>query len=114
MSQPILLKVYGNLSPVDSKLFLALKDVCALAMPVDSENGPVSLKGDLFLLSFEGIFFPLEDFIEVLANHLNPRISGKIDYLDLENWTMTRYLVANGEMSGKEASLNHVMDYSGF
>lgn len=114
MNQPVLIKVYGNFSPVNRELAFALEEISAGAMPYEPTNPPFSLKGDLCLLAFEGIYFPVDDFIQLLETNLMPQISGKLDYLDLENWRMTRYLLNNGHISANTVSLNHVLDYSGF
>ncbi len=112
MTQPVLVKVYGNLFPSSQEMFLSLKKSCKFAMP--ATPSPLSLKKDLLLLSFEGIFFPVDDFISVLEDLLMPDLNGKVNYLDIENWQMTRYLIGNGQIQKNNVSLNHVMDYSGF
>lgn len=112
MSQPVLIKVYGNLFPADETIFKALLASASLAFPL--ESAPLSLEGDLLLISFEGVFFPINDLFECLEGLLKPGMAGKVDYLDLENWEMTRYLIEDGKISHNTVGLNHVMDYSGF
>lgn len=114
MSQPILVKAYGSFSPMAENTFSALRKICSMAMPLDPENSPLSFNDDLCLLSFEGIYFPVEDFIRQLKESMTPQMAGKLDYLDLEKWRMTRYLLEKGQISSKTVSLNHVLDYSGF
>lgn len=114
MSQPVLVKVYGSFSPIDKNQASVLKDGCALAMPPDPANSPVSLTHDLCLICFEGVYFPIEDFIQQLEKILKPNMTGKLDYLDLEKWRMSRYILEDGQISVKTASLNQVLDYSGF
>lgn len=113
MSQPILVKVYGNIWPAGENLQTKLQKSLDSALVPNNVN-PLSLEGDLLLLSFEGIFFPIEDFIATLDKSLNESLQGKIDYLDLEKWRMTRYLIKEGQIAHNSVSLNQVMDYSGF
>lgn len=113
MSQPVLVKVYGGLSPVNDAVFAKLFDACAGSLPQEEEP-PLRLEKNLAVLSFEGVCFPIEDFIAELGSVLSPEMSGRIDYLDLENWAMTRYVAEGGKIRSSGASLNNVMDYSGF
>lgn len=112
MSQPVLIKVFGNLYPANEAFLQALSPSASLAVPL--EPAPLILNGDLLLISFEGVFFPVEDLIDCLQGLLKPGMEGKIDYLDLENWKMTRYGIKDGKISHSAVGLNHVMDYSGF
>ena len=112
MSQPVLLKVYGGLSPCSTGDLTRLEPICGQALPL--EEPPLTLRGTLLLLSFEGIFFPLDELLQELANLLRPQMRGKIDYLDLENWRLSRYLVHDGVLSSNSVPLNNVLDYSGF
>lgn len=108
MTQPILIKVYGNLCPGTPELLETLSALCLTALP---EAGTVSLEDSLLLISFEGIWFPLENVIEAISAW--PDLSGKVDYLDIENWRLERYLFENGHASYKSGSLNQVLEYSG-
>lgn len=112
MSQPVLIKVYGSLFPADEAILQTLLPIASLASP--QESAPIILEGDLLLISFEGVYFPLEDLAECLKGLLKSGMEGKIDFLDIENWKMTRYLIRDGKISHNSVGLNHVMDYSGF
>lgn len=99
-----LVKVYGNLWPVGRKCLQAVQAVCGDA---------AELEGDLLRISFEGIWFPLEDLLDALAVWLRPDCQGKLDYLDLEAWRMTRYRFVQGKIQSSSRSLNDVLAYSG-
>ena len=43
-----------------------------------------------FRISFEGVFFPLDDVLDALRPLLCAESSGKIDLIDMEAWTLTR------------------------
>lgn len=112
MSQPVLMKVYGNLTPAGSGLARVINDLCSQCCPVPEE--PVcNLAGDLLTISWEGIYFPVEDVAEVMTEQLRREQMGKLDLLDLENWRLTRYQFVNGETCQSSAPLNNVLDYSG-
>lgn len=100
----ILVKVYGNLYPADSNVFKAVQAVCGEAAELD---------GDLLRLSFEGVWFPLEDMLTAIRPHLNASCRGKVDYLDLEAWTLTRHTIIGKEITVACAPLNNVLAYSG-
>ena len=44
---------------------------------------------------------------------LKPESAGKIDLIDMEQWTLTRTTFAGTAMTTKTVGLNHVLDYSG-
>ena len=113
MSQPVLLKVYGNLFPLTEREADPLRELAREALPA-SQMPVAYLKGDMLLLSFEGIYFPQDDFINAVKKVLHPGMNGKLDYLDLENWRMTRFTLTDGQLESHSVSLNNVLDYSGF
>ncbi len=100
----IMVKVYGSVTPADDAMLQAVSAVAPDA---------VSLSGDTLLLSHEGIFFMLDDFLTALRPHLGPASSGRIDYIDMDEWTLTRHWIDNGLLTSNTASLNQVMEYSG-
>ncbi|MEG2172109.1 MAG: hypothetical protein RRY29_02475 [Desulfovibrionaceae bacterium] len=110
----ILVKVYGNLYPASQKLFCALQEACRAGCIQENNDVPViSLNGDLLCVSYEGVFFPLDNVLEVLVPLLQPDMQGKIDYIDLEAWTLTRHSVEGTRLHVSAVPLNNVMDYAG-
>ena len=69
------------------------------------------LSGDLLRIDFEGVFFPLDDVLEAVRPFLTPESAGKIDLIDMEQWTLTRTTFAGTAMTTKTVGLNHVLDY---
>lgn len=112
MSQPDLVKVYGNLYPVQHGLLAALRSLSPLLLPKPDES-PFQEENGLLAISFEGVFFPLEEALLAIKKGLDTAQKGKLDYLDLENWRMIRYLIENGEIARREAPLNNILAYSG-
>ena len=113
---PVQLKVYGHIYPAQTKLERdlamvlqsAIQDTLSLDVPLlEREN-------DLVRISFEGLYFPVDEVIEVIAKHITPDQQGKLDVLDIEHWQMTRYFFEQGQITSRTTSLNQVMDYSGF
>ncbi|MBD5648182.1 MAG: hypothetical protein HDQ89_11485 [Desulfovibrio sp.] len=112
MSQPVLLKVYGNLYPADAADLEALVRASATCVQ-EGGDAVVTLAGDLVRISFEGLFFPVDDVLEALAARLTPGQKGKLDVLDLEAWRLTRHEFADGRITSRSAPLNNVLDFSG-
>lgn len=111
MSQPVLLKIYGNIAPVDARLGAELAAVAKSAWP--PENAHAEMNGDMLLVSFEGVYFPLEEALEAISKYLTKNSAGKLDALDIENWRLVRHLFKDGSINVKTAPLNNVLDYSG-
>lgn len=106
----ILIKVYGNIRPVSADLVEQLQ-----AEQPEKEDGTeaLELSGEMLLFSFEGMYYPIDEVIEIVTKGLTPEMEGKIDYIDLDEWTLTRYTIADGNITHATRSLNHVMAYSG-
>lgn len=81
-------------------------------MPAGEEEA-VTLEGDLLRISFEGLYFPVEETLAAVAARLRPDQTGKLDVLDLENWRLERHVFADGRISSGAAPLNNVLDFSG-
>lgn len=111
MSQPTLLKVYASLERAPFELFEEAKKICQQACP--AENARASMDGNTLLISFEGIWFPHDEILEMIERRLTPDQKGKMDILDLEEWKMTRYVFQDGGIKEKASPLNNVLDYSG-
>lgn len=111
-----LLKVYGHIYPADSHLESALREalVSAIADEISRDLPLLERVGDMLRLSFEGLYFPEEEVVEAITCHLQPKQQGKLDVLDLDAWRMRRYFIEKGAITSRSASLNNVLDYSGF
>lgn len=115
MSCPnVLVKVYGNLYPVTASLYGQVQEVCRSGCIVENTDIPVVEQcGDLLRISYEGPFFPLDDLLESLAPRLEAGMQGKIDYIDLEDWTLTRHTIDGASLRVSSAPLNNIMDHAG-
>ncbi len=102
-------KVYGYVYPAVDVLYKELE-----AVLYEFNIGEcLELDGDILQISFEGMFFPVEEVIEILCLYAVENYSGKLDMLDLENWTLYRTIFKGNNRSSSKVSLNHVLDYSG-
>ena len=114
MSQPVLLKVYAAFFPVSSDLVEKVREAASQALAMEGDPGPhVFFEDTMLRISFEGIYFPVEDVVQALRKHLTPAMQGKLDYLDLEDWRLTRYRLEDGEVRPSSAPLNNVLAFSG-
>lgn len=107
----ILVKVYGYLKPCDSSCLPSLES--ALYLLGAEAEGVLKLEGGMLQLSYEGVYFPLEDFLRAVSPLLSAQSEGKIDYLDLEAWELTRYRFENGFVTSAKSDLNNVLAFSG-
>ncbi len=112
MSQPVLLKVYGNLWPAPKDVLEPLASLFADCMP-EPEFPPARLDDELLTIAFEGIYFPVDEILAVLSRYLTVQSQGKLDVIDLENWRLVRHMFKNGNIETRTAPLNNVLDYSG-
>lgn len=119
MSQPVLIKLYGNLSPVLVNLANELIACAAGAMGETTPSEIIDYDGTLLRISFEGIYFPVEEVIALIEEYRKRPLAqeeipcGKLDELDLENWMLKRYLIEKERIIIKKSPLNNVLDYSG-
>ena len=102
-------KAYGNLSPAGEK---AVQAVDRVLMDWGIQQR-AELAGDILRISFEGVFFPMDDVLAALKPFLCPISSGKMDLINMEEWTLTRAVFAGTEIHLSSAGLNDVLAYSG-
>ncbi len=112
MAAPILVKVYGHVSPVSQCIVAELSPFFPHSDVLEPEEMLIHHK-DLLRITFEGIYFDVDELLPTLRRHLTEQSQGKIDYLDLEEWRMTRYLIEGTTIKVSSAGLNNVMDYAG-
>ncbi len=113
----ILVKVYGQLTGVSREQYAALNSLIGEAIGPDGTAESVELEFDPdsrdLSLSFEGFHFPVDEFRQVLQQAPQNDVSGKLDYIDLESWRLTRTVFNVDGAKTSSASLNHVLEYSG-
>lgn len=111
----VIAKCYAAFYPANANSFRAVGKAGAQA--IGKEEPWLFLEEDLLRISWEGVYFPLDEILGALANSLPQDAEGKLDYLDLEDWTLTRHIFQ--PKSDKEAfsvstrGLNQILDYSG-
>lgn len=113
----VMIKIYAAFHPADEALFSKLAGQGDAAIPIGEEW--LFLEKDLIRVCFEGLYFPLEETLDILGEWLPKNAQGKLDYLDLEEWKLTRYTLEYSEELHKnifkvqQKGLNSVLDYSG-
>lgn len=107
----LMVKVYGFLRPCNESCLASLGS--ALCLLGDAAEDVLSLQGDLLNISFEGTFFPIDDFLEALAPCLNSASEGKVDYIDMEAWVLHRHRFEAGKIISSKGDLNNILAYSG-
>ncbi len=116
----VLIKIYASFTLADPDILaavqLAARDAISLETATGSNHAQpawVELDDTRIAIAFEGIYFPTEEVIAVLAATLAQDAEGKLDQLDIEAWTLTRYNWQNGTFHSSTRSLNHVLAHSG-
>ncbi|MCH5276745.1 MAG: hypothetical protein J1E80_02800 [Desulfovibrionaceae bacterium] len=104
--RPVFVKVYGSLHPAGRAALAAVSSVLADWYIPEA----VELKGDLLRISHEGEYFPVEDVVDVLRPLLSETCEGKLDYLDLEAWSLRRFFFRHGRVSERTASLDRALE----
>ena len=86
--RPVIIKAYGGFSPASDE---TLEAVQAVLRDWFIDEDSAELKGDLLSIGYEGDAFPDEDIVEALKPFFCEKTWGKLDYIDLEAWTLRRY-----------------------
>lgn len=105
------IKVYAAFSPADANVLSSVEKAGSEAM--GHESPWLFLEGDLLRIAWEGAYFPLEEVLRALEITLAADAQGKLDHLDLDDWTLTRYLPGPDGFRSSTRSLNQVLEYSG-
>lgn len=109
----ILIKVYGSVQPATQGMCDAARNAAQGMGELDDIDEVVALDGSLLTFHFEGMYFPLDDVLAALGPMMGKECEGRIDYIDMDEWTLTRFWIQGGLVTQNTASLNQVMDYSG-
>lgn len=109
--QTVRVKVYGFLRPCPPEYLPQLR--ASLRLLGDAADGVLELGGELLNIAYEGAFFPLDDFMAALSPLLRPESLGKVDYLDIEAWEITRLNFENGFVTRATRDLNSALAHSG-
>lgn len=108
---PVMVKVYGYLRPVSPEQVKILQE--SLASMGGEADDILQLGGTLVNISYEGVFFPIDDFLDAATPLVQSGAIGKVDYIDMEGWSLTRYSFDDGKITKAQRDLNSVMAYSG-
>lgn len=105
------IKVYAAFSPAPDEVLAAVEKAGRAAIGHDSDW--LFHEGNFLRIAWEGLYFPLEDVLHALAATLPENAEGKLDYLDLDDWTITRHVPQKRKFQTSTRSLNQVLEYSG-
>ncbi len=105
--RPVIMKVYGNLYPVDKTCFEEVEQVLTAWNIEDS----VFYEKDMVRISYEGEYFPCDEVSEILKSYHAETTEGKLDCMDLEEWTLARYsFKKNKEYKYNKATLDKALE----
>ena len=137
----VLIKVYAAFYPLPESLCPPEleQELCALMVVPQPDDLPVAFRqGDMARISFEGVYFPVDEALAIIERYFRqavvlgrtgqkpegpagagagsgdaPAIDGKLDVLDMEAWTLTRYVWKENGLAAATRSLDHVLEYAG-
>ncbi|MFI3272355.1 MAG: hypothetical protein R3Y11_09695 [Pseudomonadota bacterium] len=105
----ILVKVYGSVHPLASEEKSSLIKRLELLLDDDA----VDFSGDMVRISFEGMYFPIDEVLEIIQEYLHAESQGRIDYIDMDAWRLHRHLIEGTTITEKSNNLNNILDYAG-
>lgn len=109
--RPVIVKVYGFLVPATKECLTRLQ---ALDITANDEDVEVfTLDNGLLNISFEGVYFPQGEVLEILTAELGGQSKGKLDYIDVEGWTLERHSISGKNIEVGKRSLNNILEFSG-
>lgn len=105
------IKIYGAFHPVPETVDAGLE---TLQAQIIGDEPWFYRTNDMVNISYEGIWFPVDDALDILRATLPPKATGKLDVLDMDGWTLTRHQWIDGQFtSSPPRDLNSVLAYSG-
>ncbi len=113
----ILVKIYGNLWPIAAQQADTLQEQLTPCFPESPHmefEEMLVIEGDLLRISYEGIYFPIDEVLLTLTPFLHDGSQGKVDYIDIEAWTLTRHTIQGKSLCSTTVPLNSVLDFSGY
>lgn len=103
------MKVYGSVHPLQATEQAKL--VKALEILLDDDV--VDTSGDMVRISYEGMYFPIDEVLEIIHEYLHEQSAGRIDYIDMDAWRLHRHIIEGTTITEKTNNLNNILDYAG-
>lgn len=103
----ILVKVYGSIHPAGIELAKRLEII------LGDDDDVVEVDGDMVRISYEGVYFPIDEVLEIIQEYLTDESSGRIDYINMDGWRLHRHMIEGTSINEKSNCLNNVLAYSG-
>ena len=107
------IKVYAAFFPASASALAAVKKAGEPALGHDDADW-LFLEGEILRISWEGVYFPLEEVLAAFSNALLKNAEGRLDYLDMEEWSLTRHLKSAEGFQSSTRDLNQILEYSGY
>lgn len=70
----------------------------------------LSINKDEVEFFYEGPYIDYDSYLEEIEKIITENNTGQIDVIDLLDWRMARYVIANGQMKKKDIPLNEVLE----
>lgn len=105
----ILVKVYGSVHPLQEAEKISLVNRLELLLGDDI----VDADGDMVRIGFEGMYFPIDEVLEIIQEYLHDESAGRIDYIDMDGWRLHRHMIEGMKIIEKSNDLNNILDFAG-
>ncbi|MHC1791377.1 hypothetical protein [Solidesulfovibrio sp.] len=96
------MRVYGEVRGLTGAAWAGLAGECPFET-ADYADGVLALE-------HEGRWADVEGFMDALAAVIDAGVSGHLDVIDNEAWTITRYRVEAGKMTSQLFGINDVLE----
>ena len=106
--RPVIVKAYGSFYPASEDALDAVNAVLSSWFIEDAAER----KKDMLVIGFEGDSFPDEEIIDCLKPFMSGETHGKLDVMDLEAWTLRRWIFSGREAKANTVTLNKALDTS--
>ena len=66
--------------------------------------------GNAMELEYEGVYFPVDEFVEALTPLVTGKVVAHVDAIDNDAWTITRYKITAEETKTRTVDIDNVME----
>ncbi len=105
----ILVKVYGSVHPLAPED----RDSLLKRLEILLDDEAVDFDGDMVRMSYEGMYFPIDEVLEIVQEYLHAGSQGRIDYIDMDGWRLHRHMIEGTTITEKSNNLNNILDFAG-
>ncbi len=96
------IRFYGQLRNIPADLLVPIKNLFKDFELYQQENA--------LDFEYEGVYIDHEPYLEEIEAILGEQAHGQVDFIDLIDWRMFRYVIKEGKITENEIPLNEVLE----